>query len=984
MSLTALAIAPWTLTEVPTFGGQWIASDPTIVQHNGLYYMYYTEGLEDAARVRPVISAAVSADGLTWTPLGGTESAGIVVVGAGGEQANLEGASVFKSGDTFILLYSGYGDIGDPVVSFPADLYAAVSADGVTFTPVSDQPVLARTIGGYDDDAVFSPTVIPYGDGFLMLYAGHAYGEGSAYGEAPTVRLLGATSPDGLTWTKVPAPVLEYDPARPWMSDGVAEPALVVGPDGNYYLFFTALEGDARVIGLAVAADPLGPWEIVPEPILTAEALGMPLGSFLVGPHAELVNGVLRLWYTQVTPDTVHTIAYAESDWGGGGTVIDAPPHHLGTALDDIIVEEAVAVLVTAGGGNDVIVTGIGDDTIDAGEGNDEVWADGGNDSVLGAAGDDTIVAAEGSNTIDGGDGADLLGAGGGDDLLLGGVGNDVMDGGGGADILDGGAGQDQMWGGEGGDSLAGAAGLDTLIGEAGADTLLGGDDADLLAGGAENDRLLGGAGADMLLGDEGDDTLIGGAQADWLDGGEGFDVADYSAGAAIVLSIFDPAVGTGDATGDTLSSIEHVIGSATGADHLIGDDAANRLEGLGGNDTLDGGGGADVLLGGAGNDLYIVDLAGDFVIEAANAGSDTVWTSAGYTLAANLEVLAVQTGVADGLWLGGNGAANSIFGGSGADSLDGGLGADTMVGGGGDDVYVVNEAGDRVIEAGAGIDMVFAAVNHALAAGVENLAVLDGVSTGLALTGNALGNIITGGAGRDTLNGGAGADTLAGGAGDDRFIVDVAGDVVVELAGGGNDTVQTSVSYTLGANIETLVVAPGVTAALTLNGNTASNTVIGGAGNDFIIGGGGNDVLTGSAGNDTINGGNGIDRITGGAGNDRLFGGLGTDAFVFDAALNATSNVDSIVDFSAVDDTVHLENAIMTGLGAATGVLSVAAWRAGAGITTAGDATDRIIYNTTTGDLFYDADGIGGTAAIRFARIENLAALTTADFLIV
>ncbi len=985
MTLTALAFAPWTTPAVPTFSGNWIASDPTIVQHNGLYYMYYTEGLEDAARVRPVISAAVSADGLAWTPVGGTESSGIVVTGAGGEQANLEGASIFKSGDTFILLYSGYGDIGDPVLFFPADLYAAVSVDGINFTPVSDQPVLARTVGGYDDDAVFSPTVIPYGDGFLMLYAGHAYGEGSAYGESPTVRLLAATSPDGLSWTKVAEPVLEYDAARPWMSDGVAEPALVVGPDGNYYLFFNALEGDARVIGLAVAADPLGPWEVVPEPILTAEALGMPAGSFLVGPHAELVNGVLRLWYTQVTPDTVHTIAYAEADWGGGGTVLDAAPHYLGTALDDVIVAETDAVRVTAAAGDDVIVTGIGDDTIDAGAGSDQVWADGGNDSVLGGEGDDTIVAAEGANTIDGGDGADLLGTGAGYDLLLGGAGNDVLDGGEGADTLDGGIGNDEAWGGGGADSILGGAGLDSLIGAEGDDTLLGGDGDDLLAGEADNDRLLGGAGADMLMGGEGDDTLIGGALGDWMDGGEGFDVADYSAGAAVTVSLYDPAVGGGDAAGDTLSSIEHVIGSATGADQLVGDDAANRLEGLGGNDTLDGDGGADALLGGAGNDLYIVDHPQDTVIEAANGGTDTVRTSVGYALATNVEVLAVQSWVTDGLWLGGNGAANTILGGTGGDTLDGGLGADSMLGGGGDDIYIVNETRDRVIEAGnGGTDIVFTSVNHALAAGVENLAVLNGVTAGLALTGNALGNLVNGGAGRDTINGGAGADTLSGGAGDDLFIVDAAGDIVVELAGAGSDTVQASVSYALGANLEVLVVAAGVTAALTLNGNIGSNTVIGGAGNDLIIGGGGNDVLTGSAGNDTINGGNGTDRITGGAGNDRLFGDLGADAFIFNAALNATTNVDRIVDFSVVDDTVHLENAIFTGLGTTTGVLSAAAWRAGAGVTTSGDATDRIIYNTSTGDLFYDADGIGGAAAIRFARIDNLAALTAADFLII
>jgi Ca2+-binding RTX toxin-like protein len=128
--------------------------------------------------------------------------------------------------------------------------------------------------------------------------------------------------------------------------------------------------------------------------------------------------------------------------------------------------------------------------------------------------------------------------------------------------------------------------------------------------------------------------------------------------------------------------------------------------------------------------------------------------------------------------------------------------------------------------------------------------------------------------AGDDTLIGGAGNDTMIGGAGNDTFVVDAAGDVVTEAAGQGTDTVQASVSHTLGANVENLTLTG--TANINATGNTLANTLTGNAGNNVLDGGAGNDTLTAGAGDDTL---------IGGAGNDTMIGGAGNDTFVVDAA---------------------------------------------------------------------------------------------------
>jgi Ca2+-binding RTX toxin-like protein len=242
----------------------------------------------------------------------------------------------------------------------------------------------------------------------------------------------------------------------------------------------------------------------------------------------------------------------------------------------------------------------------------------------------------------------------------------------------------------------------------------------------------------------------------------------------------------------------------------------------------------------------------------------------------------------------------------------------------------------------------------------------------------------LSGGAGNDTLDGGAGADRLEGGAGNDLYVVDQSGDVVVEGAGGGVDTVQTAVGFTLGAEVEALV-ATG-TGAIALTGNAFSNTLTGNDAANTLSGAGGNDGLVGRAGNDTLQGGLGNDRLSGGAGKDVLTGGAGKDVFVFDTRWAAKNgNVDKLTDFSVRDDSLFLDHTVFAGLGRKgsldhpeklNGKLFVTG-------TVAHDGDDRLIYDDQTGALYYDPDGNHAKAKVLIATLKAHLHLTKADFFV-
>ena len=517
------------------------------------------------------------------------------------------------------------------------------------------------------------------------------------------------------------------------------------------------------------------------------------------------------------------------------------------------------------------------------------------------------------------------------DDEILTGAGDDLIEAGRGNDVVNGGAGFDTA-------SYASASGAvvvslttGTSSGADGIDTLI---NIEALSGSRFDDHLTGNDLDNTLTGNDGNDQLFGLAGNDLLRGGLGTDTLD----------------------------------GGDGNDQLYGGQGNDSLTGGNGNDLLDGGTGIDALDGGAGDDSYVVDNAGDAITELGGGGIDSVAASVSYTLSLNIENLILNgtaairgIGNAGNNTLIGNALRNTLVGGAGDDVLNGGTGADRLEGGTGNDTFYVDNAGDVVVEnSGEGLDTVYASVNHTLADNVENLvlsgtAALQGGGNALAnaITGNALANTLNGGAGNDTLiglggadklDGGQGADRMEGGAGNDTYIVDDVGDVVVELAGQGTlDTVQTSINYTLADEVERLV--------LTGNADLAG---------------------TGNALANTLTGNSGANRLDGGAGADILTGGDGADMFVFSTALSA-GNVDSVADFVLGSDHIQLAASVFGGLGAANQALGTSLFTSGAGMVAAADAATRIVFDTNTGNLYYDVDGVGGAAAVQFATLHGI-----------
>jgi Ca2+-binding RTX toxin-like protein len=353
----------------------------------------------------------------------------------------------------------------------------------------------------------------------------------------------------------------------------------------------------------------------------------------------------------------------------------------------------------------------------------------------------------------------------------------------------------------------------------------------------------------------------------------------------------------------------------------LVGTAGRDHLSGLGGNDTLNGAAGNDRLDGGDGND--------------------------------------------------------SLLGGDGNDTLIGGNGIDTLNGGLGNDTYVAS-SGDVLIDAG-GIDTVESNLNWTLAAGFENLTL---TGTAVVAVGNADANVIVGNAGNNSISGREGNDSLSGGAGNDTFIMSTGAGTSYGFdsidGGTGIDTLD------YGANARSAVFidldrgtaggggsfSPGVEGALLTSIENAN-------------GGNFNDVLTGSSAANFLFGGAGDDTLNGGAGMDRLEGGTGSDQYRF--ANPANANADTVVGFASAVDKIALDNHVFGALGA-TGNFSAgdARFNAGAGFTSGRDASDRVIYNTSTGQLFYDADGNGSGAAQLIATLQGAPALAATDIAII
>jgi serralysin len=577
-----------------------------------------------------------------------------------------------------------------------------------------------------------------------------------------------------------------------------------------------------------------------------------------------------------------------------------------GNGLANFISGGTGADTFAGGLGDDVYVVGIGDHVLEnSAQGNDQVRTALGS-YTLGANLETLVGTSSTGQTLTGNGLANVI---------TGGDGNDVLNGGAGADTMRGGPGQD-LYMVDADDVVVEnptdadgradevrtllstytlATNVENLTGTSTVgQTLTGNGSANVIRGGGGNDVLAGGVGFDQLFGGAGNDVLDGGADSDSLTGGLGNDTYIVDLGWETLRELAGEGTDEVRTTwfGFTLGdNIENLTGLSADGHHLTGNELGNiikggsgssQLDGLLGDDTLiggqgadrlDGGAGADIMQGGAGNDVYFVDNVGDQVIETlAAGGTDTVHSGVDFTLDANVDNLILEGTL--GIAGAGNALANQLTGNAAANRLDGGGGTDVMTGGAGNDTYVVDNTADHIIESPSfdgGVDSVESSVSFVLEDFVENVA-LTGAAT-INATGNTLANLLTGNGANNVLNGGGGADTMTGGNGNDTYVVDDAGDQVLETAAaGGTDLVQSAIGYTLAANLENLTLTgagaidgTGNALANVLTGNGAANLLDGGAGADTMRGGAGNDIyIVGSAGDQAIEtlAADGVDRV--------------------------------------------------------------------------------------------------------------------------
>lgn len=609
--------------------------------------------------------------------------------------------------------------------------------------------------------------------------------------------------------------------------------------------------------------------------------------------------------------------------------------------------------------------------------------------------------------TRNGTSGADNLMGAGGNDTLNGAAGNDTLQGFAGNDVLDGGAGNDSMVGGMGDDRYVVDSASDVIVeavGE-GIDVVqssvtysLGVNIENLTltlsnaingTGNALDNVITGNGAANTLSGDAGNDTLIGGAGNDTLIGGAGNDTYIIDVATDVITEVANEGVDVVESSITfslaTRNNVENLVLKGNSAINATGNALNNVLTGNGAANVLDGSTGADTMIGGAGNDTYSVDNAGDVVTELAGEGIDLVNASVSYTIGAHLENLSLLgssplNGSGNDLanLITGNSAANTLSGSLGNDTLNGGAGVDTLIGGSGDDSYVVDSSSDVITELSAeGIDSVQSTVTYTLSQNVENLTLIgsstiSGTGNALAnmLTGNSAANTLTGGAGNDTLNGAAGADSMIGGSGDDVYYVDSTSDRITENFEEGVDLVFSSVSITLGGNIENLTLT-GQATGLTVTGNTLNNVLIGNTAAN---------TLTGAAGNDTLNGGLGADTLVGGAGDDVYFVdnasdritenvGEGRDSVMSTVTTTLTSNLENLtlLDGAAINGTGNTGANALTGNSSnntLTGGGGNDTYRGGAGADTLAssvtNSNDTFIWGRGDGaDVLTDAGGV-------------------------
>lgn len=529
-----------------------------------------------------------------------------------------------------------------------------------------------------------------------------------------------------------------------------------------------------------------------------------------------------------------------------------------------------------------------------------------------------------------------------------------VVKGRGGNDQIVGGNFNDRIYGGEGNDSLAGARGANVVYGGNGDDYLQIYNEGDV----GPNADLL----ADSLFGEAGNDTIqfiLGGESvAHRADGGEGIDFLSIS---------FETRYGT-DNKPIAYSKLIDLRGLWTGGFGRIDTGIVSNVEVL------------TSIQGGFGNDKILI---GDYVAPI-NPGTTRPYD----------------------LLLYGNDGDDFISGGKSVDQINGGNGSDKLYGNDGDDFisgdYFSYSWGNDTIYGGNGADIISGNGGDDRLygdAGDDNISGDDGKD---AIAGGAGRDFLSAGEGDDTVYGGADNDQIYGGGGNNKLNGDAGDDslfgganVDIARGGDGNDFINTGEGNDLlygGADNDTM---GGSAGSDRLYGDAGTDTLQGGNGADVLYGGDGadtldetvqddssNDSLFGDAGDDILRGGGGADRLSGGAGADTLTGGAGGDRFLF----TSLSAIDTIADFSRDEgDKIALSKAVFTAFAANT-KLTASAFHSGAGVDTAHDASDRILYNTTTGALWYDPDGTGASAAQKIAVLGDAShpVLSYGDFLII
>ena len=580
------------------------------------------------------------------------------------------------------------------------------------------------------------------------------------------------------------------------------------------------------------------------------------------------------------------------------------------------------------------------------------------------------IVGNDGSNSLSGDAGNDTLNGGNGTDTLIGGTGDDTY-------IVDSTT-----------DTIIEASGLSNGISN-GIDTIqssvtftltnvanvenltltgngningTGNSLNNTITGNDGNNSLNGGDGADILIGGAGNDTYIVDSTTDTIVEASGpsggFDtvvssVNNYTLGENLEgLTLAEPSLFGLLLPGSVVTYAVNGTGNSLG-NLIYGNSWNNSLNGLDGNDTLNGLDGSDTLIGGAGDDTYIVDSTTDTIIEASgpSGGFDTVQSSITYSLTtvSNVENLTLTgnnningTGNSGDNIITGNSGYNSLIGGAGKDTLISGGGDDTLDGGDGDDTYIVDSISPSKLFDTSGIDTIVSSLSFSLKdfVAIENLTLTGSAIAG---TGNDGKNLIIGNSSDNVLDGGVDADTMIGGAGNDIYYVDNLGDIVTETlgAGGGTDTVKSSINYTLGANLENLTLTTGA-GNINGTGNALDNIIIGNSGDNILDGGAGIDTVsyasvtsainvnlgagsvTGAGGSDTLRNieiviaGSGNDTLTGASGASTLIGGLGDDTYnvtnsatiVTEATGGGTDTVRSSVSYTLG---ANLENLTLT-----------------------------------------------------------------------